>query len=105
MPYKSLKARRACKAMSMKRSRIYQRALANNLPEALAAEQLRDPMRPANELLAEIKRLPKEERQGRAAEYNRVLQACLDARPSAKKRYAAAREKAIEAQRLAELMS
>lgn len=104
MPHKSLKRRRACHAASAKRSRIYARAIANNLPEALEAERFRDPMRPANEMFAEMRRLTPDEQRARKPEYDRLYNACLDARPEAARRFKAARAAAIRAQQLLDLM-
>jgi hypothetical protein len=77
MPYKLSSDRKRAAAAGMKRLRLYRQAVAAGHPKALAAEAARSPMKPANDALAEIERLPsREARQARKAEYMVLLAKC-----------------------------
>lgn len=77
MPYKDPAARRRVVAQGMRRTRLYEAALRAGHPKALAAEAVRRPMKPANDLLAEIERMPsRDARQARKAEYLSLLAKC-----------------------------
>jgi hypothetical protein len=77
MPHKDPVERRKAVAAAVRRTRLYEAAVHSGHPKALAAEAARSPMKPANDALAEIERLPsREARQARKAEYMVLLAKC-----------------------------
>lgn len=97
MPFKDKTLRQRVVAASMRRSRLYDKALAAAHPLAVAAENARSPMRPAWALEKLLKPLPAAEREPRLAEYRRLHRECSDTAPCTLARYRAMKSAAVDA--------
>lgn len=96
MPHKDPAARRRAVAAAVRRTRLYEAAVRSRHPKALAAEAARNPMKPANDMLAEIERLPsRDARQARKAEYLALLAKCQAQMDGAQERYLKLRAEVI----------
>jgi hypothetical protein len=96
MPFKDPARQRRAVADSMRRTRLYEAAVHSGHPKALAAEAARHPMKPANDMLAELERLPdRDARQARKAEYLALLAKCQGQMDGARERYLKLRAEVI----------
>jgi len=95
MPHKDKTARRRAVRAAVRRTRLFNKALAAGHPLAVAADKARRPMDPVWAFEARLTPLTKAEREPYRAEYMRLKAECQAACDGKHERYLALREQAL----------